>query len=399
MDTNIALVGLLLLVAAIVAIGTRRLGVPYSVGLVAAGVGLAVSPLRLHLPLSRDLIFSVFLPPIVFEAALLLKWADLKRNSAVLGLLATIGVVVSAAVVAAAMHWLGGWGWAAAALFGALIAATDPVSVIATFKSVKIDPRLQLLVESESLMNDGTAAVLFAVVLGVVAGSQSGVTAVAIDVVRMVGGGIAIGAVVAGGLLLLAGRTNDVLVELTLTTLMAYGSFLIADRLDMSGVLATLTAGLIAGNSAGGLSANSRGAIEGYWDYVAFLANSLIFLLLGAQVAEQPFAAVVQPAALAIIAVIVARAVAIYGLSPVFARTRLRIDRRHQHVLVWGGLRGALALGLAFGLPADLPGRGQVVTVAFAVVAFSIVVQGLTMTPLLRWLRLIGTGRGQSSKV
>jgi len=386
-------VGLLLFVAAVVAIATQRLRLPYSVGLVAAGIGLAVAPLQLDLTLSRDLIFTIFLPPIVFEAALNLHWVDLRRNAALLAVLASAGVIVAAVVVGAGMHFAAGWSWTEAALFGALIAATDPVSVIATFKSVKIDPRLHLLMESESLLNDGTAAVAFTVVLALVAGGQADPGAVGWMVVKMVVGGIGCGIAVAVGLLLVAGRTQDVLVELTLTTLIAYGAFLLAERSGMSGVLAALTAGLIVGNSRsiGAISKSSRESLINYWAYVAFLANSLIFLLIGAQIARQPFDDVVRPAAIAIVVVLVGRAVAIYGIAGLFRWSRQRVDRRHQHILVWGGLRGALALGLVFGLPLDLPGRGQLVTVAFAVVAFSIVVQGLTMTPLLRWLGLIGT--------
>ncbi len=159
----------------------------------------------------------------------------------------------------------------------------------------------------------------------------------------------------------------------------------------MSGVLATLTAGLIVGNSneLGSISERGRVSVFAYWAYLAFLADSLIFLLLGARVAEQKFLDVLWPAAVAIVVVLAGRAVAIYPLSALFRRTRLRVDVRHQHILVWGGLRGALALGLALGLPDDLPGRATVITVAFAVVAFSIFVQGLTMTPLLRRLALI----------
>ncbi len=391
LHANLTLLGLLLFVAAIVAITARRLQVPYSVGLVCAGIVLAFVPLPFNLPLTRDLIFEVFLPPIVFEAALNIHWHDLRRNFPVVATLSSAGVMIAASVAAAGMHYVAGWSWVVAALFGTLIAATDPVSVIATFKRVSIDPRLHLLVESESLLNDGTAAVAFAVVLAVAAGAPSGVVAVSGSLVWMILGGVAIGAGVAFVLLLIAGRTEDSLVELTLTTLIAYGSFLVADRLGMSGVLATLTAGLIVGNSneLGSISERGRVSVFAYWAYLAFLADSLIFLLLGARVAEQKFLDVLWPAAVAIVVVLAGRAVAIYPLSALFRRTRLRVDVRHQHILVWGGLRGALALGLALGLPDDLPGRATVITVAFAVVAFSIFVQGLTMTPLLRRLALI----------
>ena len=388
---GLTLLGLLLLVAAVVAILTRRFNVTNSVGLVLAGTVLAFVPLPFALPLSRDLIFEVFLPPIVFEAALNIHWHDLRRNFPVVGLVSTAGVVIAAAAGAAGMHYFANWGWVVAAMFGTLIAATDPVSVIATFKRVNIDPRLHLLVESESLLNDGTAAVAFAVVLAVAAGAPSGIAAIGGSLAWMIVGGAACGGGIALLLLLVAGRTEDSLVELTLTTLIAYGSFLIADRLGMSGVLATLTAGLIVGNSKelGSISDRGRVSVLNYWAYLAFLADSLIFLLLGAQVARQPFLDVLWPAAVAIVVVLVGRAIAIYLLATIFFRSKLRIDIRHQHILVWGGLRGALALGLALGLPNDLPGRATVITVAFAVVAFSIFVQGLTMTPLLRRLGLI----------
>jgi len=388
---DLTLLGLLLFVAAVVAMLTQRFKLPYSVGLMLAGVVLAFVPLPFTLPLSRDLIFDVLLPPIVFEAALNIHWHDLRRNFPVVGLLSSVGVVIAAAVATAGMHFLAGWNWTIAALFGTLIAATDPVSVIATFKRVNIDPRLHLLVESESLFNDGTAAVAFAVVLAVAGGRSSGIGSIGGSLVWMILGGVACGASIALLLLLLARRTADSVVELTLTTLIAYGSFLIADRLAMSGVLATLTAGLIVGNSKELGSSTERGRVSvyAYWAYLAFLADSLIFLLLGAQTARQPFLDVLWPAAVAVVVVLAGRAIAIYPLSMSFWRSKLKVDIRHQHILVWGGLRGALALGLALGLPQDLPGRATVITVAFAVVAFSIFVQGLTMTPLLRHLGLI----------
>lgn len=133
MSVSITQLGLLLFVAAIAAMVTRRLGLPYTVGLVVAGVGIALSPIQLGAQLSKDLIFSVLLPPLVFEAALAMHWQELKADLAIVTTLATVGVVLAAAVTASGMHYLAGWEWPAAALFGALISATDPVSVIATF--------------------------------------------------------------------------------------------------------------------------------------------------------------------------------------------------------------------------------------------------------------------------
>jgi CPA1 family monovalent cation:H+ antiporter len=185
---------------------------------------------------------------------------------------------------------------------------------------------------------------------------------------------------------LLVGQTNDHLVEITFTTVAAYGSFLLAEHFHVSGVLATLTAGLIVGNVGhlGGLSAKGREAVEQFWEYAAFVTNSLIFLLIGMREAHQNFKFVWLPALIAIVLVTLARALAIYPCCLLFARSSRRVSWRHQHILFWGGLRGALALALVLGLPASIPRREEIISVAFAVVAFSIFVQGLTITPLLR---------------
>lgn len=394
LEANIFTLGILLFVAMLTAIAADKLRVPYSVGLVAAGIALAVIHVTIDFPLSKNVVFLVFLPPLVFEAALNIRWSALRRDLPVVMTLAFVGVTVSAGVVAAGMHFIIGWSWVAAALFGSLIAATDPVAVIAFFKETKVPDRLHLLVESESLLNDGVAAVLFAVALQFAAGEALTIPGILVEVAYAVAGGIAAGALVAGGLLLVAGGTTDKLVEITLTTLAAYGSFLLAEHFHLSGVLASLTAGLVVGNvgSRGPITEASRPGVWAFWEYAAFLANSLIFVLIGGHSAGLPLIDIWKPALVASLIIVVARAAAIYPLSALFARSGLRIDPRYQHVLVWGGLRGALALALALGLPADLPQRGTIILTAFAVVAISIFCQGLTMSPLLRALGLIEEG-------
>ena len=200
-------------------------------------------------------------------------------------------------------------------------------------------------------------------------------------------GSLVCGAVVAGAVLLLAGATDDHLVEITFTAVAAFGSFLVAEHFHFSGVLATLTTGLILGNIGHlAIAPKERKAVEEFWEYAAFAANSLIFLLIGMRLANQDYRFVLLPALIAIVLVLVSRALAIYPLSLIFARSSLRISSRHQHVLFWGGLRGALALALALGLPPEIADREAIITVAFAVVAFSIFVQGLTVKPLMRKL-------------
>jgi CPA1 family monovalent cation:H+ antiporter len=382
--------GLILLIASLVAMISRRARLPYSVGLVAAGVALAFLPAVPQMPLSRDLIFEIFLPPLIFEAALQMQWRTFRRELALTLTLAFVGVPVAAALVAAGMHYALGWSWIGAALFGMLIAATDPVAVIASFKEMKAPKRLAMVVESESLLNDGAAAVGFILLVAMADGSTMSGGGIAASAVWVSLGGIACGAAVAGAILLLAGRTNDKLVEITLTTIAAFGSFMLAEGLGASGVLASLAAGLIVGNVGwmGSISDEGREHVLSFWIYVAFLANSVIFILIGMHTAVQPFALFTFPAALAIGLVLLGRAVAVYPLSALFARSELKLDWPCQHILFWGGLRGALALALALAVPASVPERFEIIVVAFAVVAFSILVQGLTMPWLMRRLGL-----------
>jgi monovalent cation:H+ antiporter, CPA1 family len=387
---NIERIEVLLLIAAVVSMIARRLNLPYTVGLVLAGVGIALTPLTLGIGLTKDLIFTAFLPPLIFEAAFQMPWQGLKRDMPVTLTLATLGVVLSAGVVAAGIHYLLGWPWEVAVVFGVLISATDPVSVIATFKAAGVHGRLGLLVEAESLFNDGTAAVLFGVALAAVGGGAviTGGSVIVSFLVTVLGG-ILCGALVGWLTLLLAGRTEDHLVEITFTTIAAYGSFLVAEHFHLSGVLATLTAGLMLGNigTLGAITDRGREAVLSFWEYIGFVANSLIFLLIGMPLAHQDFATTGIAIAVVTVLVLLGRAVAVYGGCALFRRSSaLKVSAKHQHVLFWGGLRGALALALVLGLPADMPMRDTITTVAFGVVAFSIVVQGLTMTPLLRRL-------------
>jgi len=376
---------LLLLIAAVVAILTRRLRLPYSVGLVVAGVILAFVPFAPKVALTKDLIFIALLPPILFQAAFSIHWKQLRRDFPLVLVLATLGVLLSAFVTATGMHLLGGWPWLGALVFGALIAATDPVSVIATLKEAGAQGRLLVLMEAESLFNDGTAAVVFGIVVGVASGEHLTALEIGGLLSRTIGGGVLCGAVVALGALLLTGRTDDHLVEITFTTVAAYGSFLLADHFGWSGVLATITAGLVMGNvtKLGMTSPRGKEAVRAFWEYAAFVANSFVFLLIGVHEAYQDFKSVWPQALIAIVLATLSRAVAIYPCCLLFSRSSLRVTLRHQHALLWGGLRGALALALALGLPLEVPRREEIITISFAVVAFSIFVQGLTMTPLL----------------
>src|SRR5271169_2310450 len=353
----------LLGLAILVALAARRLRLPYTVGLVLAGAALAATRSQAGLALTHELIFDVVLPPLLFEAALNLRWSDLKRDLVPVVALSTIGVVLCALAVAGGLVvWLG-WPLESALVFGALIGATDPIAVISLLRESGVTGRLRLLIEAESLFNDGVAAVMF------------------------------------------AGASDDHLVETALTAVAAFGSFLIAEHFGASGVLATVAAGMTMGNigvlgpkERFGLSLTARGRefVLEFWEFAAFLANSLVFLLIGSAMATIDFAREGLAALALVIALALAgRAFAVYPVCLAFARTRWAIPLNQQHLMWWGGLRGALALALALSLPADLPRRDDILISAFAVVAFSVIVQGLTAPLALRALGVVrrsGTG-------
>jgi monovalent cation:H+ antiporter, CPA1 family len=398
----------LLALAILVAIAARRLRLPYTVGLVLAGVALAGFRINAGLALTHDLIFDIVLPPLLFEAALNLRWKELRRELFPVIALTTAGVLISAAFVAwGLVRWLT-WSWESALAFGALIAATDPISVIALLRQSGVGGRFRLLIESESLFNDGAATVLFTLVLVWAAHHGAGGVG-ALEVAKTLGesagGGLVVGLLIGLAAVFVAGTSDDHLVETALTVLAAFGSFLIAERFHGSGVLATVAAGVAMGNlgvltpkSGFGLalSAHGRTFVLEFWEFAAFLANSLVFLLIGSATATIDFSREGWPAlGIAVGLALAGRAVAVYPICLAFSRSRWAVPLKEQLLLWWGGLRGALALALALALPGDLPIREDILIVAFAVVAFSVIVQGLTAPFALGWLGVAGRDGGQ----
>jgi CPA1 family monovalent cation:H+ antiporter len=386
----------LLLVASLVAIAVQRFRVPYTVALVIVGL-LITFQQPAEFNVTPELILALFVPPLVFEAAFHLNLAELRRNLAVIGILAVPGVLISTFMVGGLVSWLTPLAWPAAIVFGALIAATDPVAVVALFRAVGVPRRLAVLVEGESLLNDGTAIVLFNLALATALTGQFNLITGIVDFVRVAAGGIAIGLALGWLVAQVIARVDDYLIETTLTTVLAFGAYLAAERLHFSGVLAVVAAGLINGNlGPRGMSPTTRIVLFSFWEYVAFLANSLVFLLIGLQINIPALAEAWQPVAAAVFAVLAGRVIVVYGLT---ALVNLWLRRRPlaetiplnwQHVLGWGGLRGAISLALALSLPAALgPDRMLLRTMAFGVVLFTLLVQGTTMGPLVRWLKVV----------
>ena len=384
----VAIVIGMLSVAVIVGIAARRLRVPYTVGLVLIGLVLALrSPLQVQI--SADLILALLVPPLLFEAAFHLNYNDLRYNLKPILALAVPGVILTTLIVGGVVAWGTGLALPIALVFGALVSATDPVSVVALFRAMGVPRRLQVLLDGESLFNDGTAIVLFDLVVtfAVIGAANFNLIFSVVDFIRVAGGGLVVGILLGSAVSQLISRIDDYLIETTLTSILAYGAYLVAEALGVSGVLAVVAAGLVNGNiGPQGMSPTTRIVVFNFWEYVAFLANSFIFLLIGLQIELTVLFENWRLILWAIFAVLLARAIGVYVLS----RIEREIPLKWQHILYWGGLRGAISLALALSLPDKLPALSeQLQVMAFGVVLFTLLFQGFTMKSLVRWLGVI----------
>lgn len=397
-DTNstITVLIVLLLIATGVAMASKWVPVPYTLALVV--VGLVISPMHFLPPIhiSPDLILLIFLPALLFDAAWNLKLDRLKANLVPILSLAVVGVIFSVGMIGLILHFLAGLSWSAALLFGSVISATDPVSVLALFKKLGAPIRLTVILESESLFNDGTAVVVFRIILGVVIGvtgldSPGSIIANSlIQFVVVIAGGFMLGGLIGYVAAKLTSYFDDHLLEIMLTTIAAYGSFILAERVHVSPVIAVLLTGMIIGNYGRrqGMSPNTEVAVDSFWEYAAFVVNSLVFLIIGIEIQFSMLAAHAVFILWAIVAMTVTRAITIYGVFQITNRLTERVSFRWQHIVFWGGLRGSLSIALVLSLPLSVPGRTQLVAMTFGAVAFSLLGQGLTISPLMRLLKI-----------
>lgn len=389
----------MLIAAAIIAMLAERLKIPYTVALVFGGLLLGTVRIPILSPLqpgnrpdwlTPDVILILFLPALVFEGSVKLDMRELLRNSIPLLLLANAGVLLAALATGYIVHWLIGLPVLVALLFGSIISATDPISVLAIFKDLRVDKRLSLIMEGESLLNDGTAVVLFGILFEAVVAEKWSVPKGIGQYFLAVAGGAFLGSALGYLASRITETVDDPQIEITLTTILAYGSYLLAYHLHLSGVIATASARLMLGSFGAkeGMSVRTLSAMQSFWEYVSFVMNSLVFLLIGLEIHVRQLLQNWASVALAVGAVLLGRVLSVYLLVPLSNRFVEKIPLSWQHVAVWSGLRGALALALALSLPSTFPYREQILDLTFGVVIFSIVMQGLTIKPLLRLLKL-----------
>lgn len=367
--------------------------IPYTLLLVIVGLGLAFVDIRL-VNLSPELILEIFLPPLLFEAAWNVRWRNLKQNLVPVTLLAIVGVVISVVGIGLSLNYFTGLSLPIALLVGASLAATDPVAVIALFRELGVSERLTVLMEGESLFNDGAAVVAFSILVGIPLGIQEfSITNSLVQFVSVTGIGIGIGSLIGFGISYLTQRFDLPLVEQSLTLLSAYGSYLLIEELGGSGVIGVVTVGIILGNfgSRIGMNPRTRLSVSEFWEFIAFFVNSIVFLLIGDQINISSLADKWQLIVVAIIALITIRAVSIYGLGSLSnLMTQQAITWQEETVLWWGGLRGSVSIALALSVPVMLEGRQAIIEAVFGVVLFTLLVQGLTMQMVIEKLGLSG---------
>jgi CPA1 family monovalent cation:H+ antiporter len=399
---------ILLAAAAAVAIVARPLRLPYSVALVAvgllAGVVAPVVVVGLRPEVPPDAVLLVLLPGLVFEAGYRLDVAHLRRSFAALLFLAIPGVLISAAIVAVTLNVTTGLRFDLAFIVGAMVSATDPAAVVSTFRRLRVPPQLATLVEGESLLNDGTGLVVFAIAIGALSAPVSPLEA-------LVGFAAAVGVSTAIGLAagFVAARVmaivDDHLIELTISVVLAYGTYLLADGLHESGVIATVvaaivlgdhrrrrtigaTGGVVAGDTSGDVTASDP--LDTVWEFLAYLLTALVFLLVGLAFPIGELAGSLGWILWGVVGTLVGRAIVVYLLLGAGARLIPMVGPRGAlpsgwlHVLFWSGLRGAVAVAMALALPVSVPERALLQQITFGIVLFTLIVQGMTAGAVVR---------------
>ncbi len=370
--------------AVLVAIVAERIRLPAAVALVGFGaIVSSTSPVALPFTFGPALVF-IFLPPLIFEAAWNLDGGALRRMAWSISVLAVPGVLLTTGVIAWGLSVSGQLPLVSAFMFGTIVSATDPVAVIAIFRRLNVPVDLMTLVEGESIANDGVAIALYGIALAL-AQTPAAFDAWTIGWKAVIGviGGIAVGAVAAALIGIAVRGARDRSVELTATIVLAYTAYGIAGSLEFSGVFASAAAGITLSAMRGFvLTAQGPEEIDRFWEVVAFVANAVVFLGTGLllqipRLLHEPLLVLA-----AIVAVVASRALLAFAVLPALGVGRLLPGWRATAFCA--GMRGALSLALALGLPADFPQRGGIIDATFAIVLVTLVLQGATIETLLR---------------
>ena len=361
---------------------------PYPVVLAMAGIAVGLLPGTQIPRIGGSVILLAFVPGLIFEAALTLDQPELRRRILPVSLLATIGVAITVLLIGVFTHLLLGLSWASAMLLGAILAATDPIAVITLLRRVKAPAGLVAILEGESLFNDGTGVAVFSAVLATILSGAPSVGDASIRLLEITAGGTAIGLAVGFLGLALLRFAEDAPLEILATLVIAYGSYLAADLLHASGIVAVVVAGIVVARYGSRIGRLHGPQLLGFWNLFAFVLNAMLFVLVGAALPATTLLPVAGVVVIAFLIMLVTRAVPVYGLLGLADFRGASIPWAWRHVTFWGGLRGALPVALALSV-AGLSGvDSRVSVIAYGVVLLSLLVQGGLFAPAMRWLKV-----------
>lgn len=383
------------------ALTAKYVDLPYTIALLLTGIFLSFIGVQLGIELSHDLIILVLLPPLLFEGAATTDLDFFRERSVPILLIALVGLIISILFLGISMNIIFGIPLLIALLFSTIILPTDPVSVLAIFKELGAPEQLSVLLEGESLINDGVAVVLYTTLLALIAEGETAQSLLNIssiyDLFSSIGisiiGGLLVGLVIGYLSYLVMVNLDDDMTEVIITICLAYGSFLVAEHyLGVSGVLATVAVGLFVGNKSSNkaMSATTKLSVFNTWETASFIVNTFIFIAIGVLIPISSVLANYKILIPTIILVLLARGIIVYPLSWISNRiTKRKISIDYQHIMVWGGLHASIPIALALGLPSSIESRTLIQTLVFGVATFSLIVQGLTMDKLLKYLEII----------
>jgi CPA1 family monovalent cation:H+ antiporter len=379
-------------VGAVVAVGAKRIGVPYNVALVIIGLLMVFGNVLPNSPLHPDVVLVAFLPVLVFEGALFADADSLRDASRPILALAIPGVAISLVGTASVATFALGLPFSAALLLGALLSITDTVSVLLAFRSTRVPHRLAAIMEGESLFNDGTALVLVSLCTGIVTTGHVDTSATVRALLLAIVGGVAVGAIFGAVGAAALRRTPDHLTGILTSGVLVFATSLLAERIHASPVIAVVVAGLVVGRAARRALEPSRVlALQGFWEASGFSINVLLFVLVGMQLDARMLLTEAGSILAAVVALHIGRAVAVYGCFAIMRALRGDVvPLKWQHVMVFGNIKGALSMAAVLALPATMPHRSRLVAIVFGVTFFTLLTQALPFRRFLRAMKIAG---------